>query len=181
MRGGGWVQAPRQPGCGGMKPPPSPAEAFKYGRGPWIRAAAGGECGGYGLEVRLCPSERDPSGRRAPALEVGKRGSPRDAPFSRPGYARGPGLAAGLPIASPWSPFRAQRNRVRPLQEVGPGGLLICNLCVIRPVLILPILRLETNKVFPPLWKAKYPHSRPKEGVHSVGPNRRLKVLSVLC
>lgn len=116
MRGGGWVQAPGQPGCGGMKPPPTPAEAFKYGRGPWIRAAAGGECGGYGLEVRLCPSERDPSGRCASALEVGKRGSPRDAPFSRPGYARGPGLAAGLPIASPRSPFRARRNRVRPLQ-----------------------------------------------------------------
>ncbi|KAM7338746.1 hypothetical protein ACRRTK_002230 [Alexandromys fortis] len=33
-----------------MKPPPSPAEAFKYGHGPWIRAAVGRECGGYRLE-----------------------------------------------------------------------------------------------------------------------------------
>lgn len=140
MRGGGWVQSPGRPGCRGMKPPPSSAEVFKYGRGPRIRGAAGGAgCGACGLGVRRCHSERDPSGSRAPASEVGKHGSPRDAPFSRPGCARGPGLAAGLPTAPSWShPFLAQRESRLCLQEVERAGLLICNSCVFKPVLILP-------------------------------------------
>lgn len=115
-RGGGRVQSPGRPGCRGMKPPPSPAQAFKYGRGPGTRVAAGGAvCGACGLGGRRCPRERDLHRRCAPALVST---DPRGVSLSR-----GPGVRAvrdrspfvgGLPTAPSWSSFS------------GPAGITSC-------------------------------------------------------
>lgn len=180
MRGGGRVQSPGRPGCRGMKPPPSPAEAFKYGRGPRTRGAAGGAvCGACGLGGRRCPRERDLHRRCAPALEVGKRRSPRGAPFSWPGCARGPGLlrvCGGAPCCTILVPlFGPGGNHVVSLQEVSRAGLLIRNSRVFEPVLFLSIFRFETKEIFPPLQTAKRPT---KERVLSVGPKGRFTVPS---
>lgn len=132
MRGGGRVQSPGRPGCKGMKPPPSQAEAFKYGRGPGNRAAAGGAvCRACGLGRRHCPRESDLHGRCVPALEVGKHGSLRGGPFSRPGGARRPGplpVRSGAPYCTILIPlFEPGRNHAVCLQEVSGAGLLIRN------------------------------------------------------
>lgn len=130
VRGGGRVQSPGRPGCRGMKPPPSPAEAFKYGRGPRTRGAAGGEvCGACGLGGRRCPRQRDLHRRCAPAWEVGKHRSPPGAPFWRPGCARGPRPLrdrGGAPYCTILVPlFGPGGNHVVRLQEVSRAGLLI--------------------------------------------------------
>lgn len=179
MRGGGWVQSPGRPGAaGGMKPPPSPAEAFKYGRGPRIRAAL---CGACGLGARCRPRERDPSGSR-PWVSAVPRGM---SPFPRSGCARGPGrsrLAAGLPTAPSWSPLL-----------LGPGGNQVLRLLAggrrsraldlqlvrlyARSHFFPPTFRFEAKEIFPPLRKAKRPPAPPKEGILSLGPHGRLTVL----
>lgn len=119
MRGGGRVQSPGRPGCKGMKPPPSPAEAFKYGRGPPPRGAAGGEvCGACGLGGRRCPRERDLRGRCVLALEVGKHQSLRASPFRGPGVRAVPAASRswrGSLLHHPCPPFRARRVSRRAL------------------------------------------------------------------
>lgn len=165
MRGGGWVQSPRRPGAaGGMKPPPSPAEAFKYGRGPRIRAAL---CGACGLGARCCPRERDPSGSR-PWVSAVPRGM---SPFPRSGCARGPGrsrLAAGLPTAPSWSPLllRPGGNQVLRFQEVGGAGLWICNSCVFTPVPIFfpPLSDLKPTRFSRRFGKPNAPHLPRRKG-----------------
>lgn len=91
-QGCGGGQSPGGPGCGVMKPPPSWAEAFKYGLGPGARGAAlgspreGRAASGHQEEqgtraeaavarpgARSCPSRRGRSGRCARCLEGGKR------------------------------------------------------------------------------------------------------------
>jgi hypothetical protein len=109
-----------------MKPPPSPAEVFKYGRGPGTRGAAGGAVGrACGLGGRRCPRERDLHGRCVPALEVGKHRSFRDAPSSRPRCARGPGSAPrsrrGSLLHHPGPLFRARRESRRALAGGQPS------------------------------------------------------------
>lgn len=114
-RGGRWPSPEsREAWLQGNEASAFPAEAFKYGRGPGTRGAAGGVvCRACGLGGRRCPRERDLHGRCVPALEVGKHRSLRDAPFSRLGYARGPGP---LPVrgGAPYSTI--------PVPLFGPGG-----------------------------------------------------------
>lgn len=124
-QGCGGGQSPGGPGCGGMKPPPSRAESFKYGLGPGTqgavvgsqregRAVRGGqaeqgECAGAAAArpiERSCPSSPDRSGRCARCLEVGKRLSRAGpatslgrSPVSAGCAGSGAGECALLPVA----------------------------------------------------------------------------------